>query len=51
MRDTGTSFHKAELTRANFYNPTHKDIGLYEIENKPEEECIIETKIDPLEWK
>lgn len=51
MRDTGTSFLKAEETKVNFFNPSEKDIGLYEIPNKPEEERILETKIDPLEWK
>ena len=51
MRDTGTSFLKAEETKVNFFNPNGKDIGLYDIPNKPEEERILETKIDPLEWK
>ena len=51
MRDTGTNFLKAEDTKVNFFNPREKDIGLYEIPTKPEEERILETKIDPLEWK
>ena len=51
MRDTGTSFLRAEETRVNFFNPSGKDIGLYELHKKPEEERILETKIDPLEWK
>ena len=51
MRDTGTSFLKGEETKVNFFNPSGKDIGLYEIGNKPEEERILETRIDPLEWK
>ena len=51
MRDTGTNFLKGEDTRANFYNPENKDIGLYEMATKPEDERILETRIDPLEWK
>lgn len=51
MRDTGTNFLKGEDTKVNFYNPENKDIGLYEIPNKPEDERILETRIDPLEWK
>lgn len=51
MRDTGTGFLKAEETKLNFFNPSGKDIGLYEIPNKPEEERILYTGIDPLEWK
>lgn len=51
MRDTGTSFLKAEETKVNFFSPANKDLGLYEIPNKPEEERILETRIDPLEWK
>lgn len=52
MRDTGTNyFLKAEDTKVNFFSPEGKDIGLYEIPVKPEDEWILETKIDPLEWK
>ena len=51
MRDTGTNFLRGETTRVNFFNPENKDIGLYDIPNKPEDERILETKIDPLEWK
>ena len=52
MRDTGTSyFIKADVTKVNFFNPEEKDIGLYEIPGKPEDERILETRIDPLEWK
>ena len=36
----------------NFFDPeSNKDIGLYDIETKPEDEKILETRIDPLEWK
>ena len=55
MRDTGTSFLRGgEDTKVNFFSPpnnNNKDIGLYDIPNKPEDERILETKIDPLEWK
>ena len=51
MRDTGISFMKAEETKVNFFNPSDKDIGLYDIPSKPEDERILETRIDPLEWK
>lgn len=53
MRDTGTSFlNRAEITRNNFFsNDDEKDIGLYDVHKKPEDEKILETKIDPLEWK
>lgn len=52
MRDTATNyFLKAEDTKVNFFSPEGKDIGLYEIPGKPEDERILETRIDPLEWK
>ena len=51
MRETGSNFLKPEETKVNFFNPNTKDIGLYEVPVKPEEERILETKIDPLEWK
>ena len=51
MRDTGINFLKGEVTKINFFNPERKDIGLYEIPIKPEDERILETRIDPLEWK
>jgi len=51
MRDTGINFLKGEVTKINFFNPESKDIGLYEIPIKPEDERILETRIDPLEWK
>ena len=51
MRDTGTGFMRGDKTELNFFNPESKDIGLYDIETKPEDEKILETRIDPLEWK
>ena len=52
MRDTGTGFMKGDKTDMNFFDPeSNKDIGLYDIETKPEDEKILETRIDPLEWK
>lgn len=50
MRDTANNFNREE-TRINFFNSHTKDIGLYDIDQKPEEEKILETRIDPLEWK
>ena len=51
LRDTGTNFMRGEKTESNFFNPDNKDIGLYDIDTKPEDEKILETRIDPLEWK
>lgn len=51
MRDTANNFGNRGDTRMNFFDPEAKDIGLYDIDSKPEEERILETKIDPLEWK
>lgn len=51
MRDTATNFLRGEDTKVNFFNPDNKDIGLYDMGSKPEDERILETRIDPLEWK
>ena len=51
MRDTGNNFMRGDKTEMNFFDPESKDIGLYDIEAKPEDEKILETRIDPLEWK
>ena len=49
MRETGNNFLR-EDTKINFFNP-RRDIGLYDIPVKTEDEMILETRIDPLEWK
>mgnify|MGYP003329494645 CR=1 FL=1 len=46
-KQKSTLIGKAEETKINFFNP--EQIGLYEMD-KPEEEAIIEAKVDPLEW-
>ena len=39
----------AEETKINFFEGQLE--SRYELEEKPEEDQILETKIDPLEWK
>lgn len=52
--ELSSSLHRAEDTKVNFFDPDpygRQVSGLYDIPDKPEEDKILETKIDPLEWK
>lgn len=49
---------QAEETKVNFFDPNSEGLNqtemrgmLYDITDKPEEQKILETRIDPLEWK
>ena len=51
MNTTDSNFLRAEETKINFFNSEQPNIGLYEMPEKREEDRILETRIDPLEWK
>lgn len=44
-----TDSNQAEETKVNFFNP-QSQIGQYNDESQDEDNQILETKIDPLEW-
>jgi len=50
--DLRTQTSTIEETKCNFFDPKPaQDLQLFELPEKPEEDKILEAKVDPLEWK